>query len=314
MTEDVRLSPSGRKLDTSEELAALEASMVVANAEIAEIWDILEGGGGGAVLSVFGRSGAVVGQAGDYDASQVANDSGVSGATTADALDALAGTIAGLLTGVSSVFGRAGAVVAAAGDYNTTQVTNSSGVLGATATAALNTLSSTIGALVTGVSSVFGRGGAVTAQAGDYTDAQVTNTSTVSGSTVAAALNALATSGFFTWGAVSSPGVTAVRFFLRTAATPGSTEAQGQIVVGRACTITTLRASFGTASPTATFTFTLRVNGASSALTLVVPATQTSGATTGAAIALAAGDRISIQLDANLVDTVSAWNCSVIVH
>lgn len=41
---------------------------------------------------------------------------------------------------VSSVFGRTGAVVAVSGDYTSTTVTNSSGVSGATVTAALNTL------------------------------------------------------------------------------------------------------------------------------------------------------------------------------
>lgn len=45
------------------------------------------GGGGGAVSSVFGRAGAVVAGAGDYDASEVTNDSTVAGATVAAALN-----------------------------------------------------------------------------------------------------------------------------------------------------------------------------------------------------------------------------------
>jgi hypothetical protein len=49
------------------------------------------GGGGGAVVSVFGRTGAVTAAASDYDASEVDNDSGVSGTTVKDALDALDG-------------------------------------------------------------------------------------------------------------------------------------------------------------------------------------------------------------------------------
>ncbi len=44
---------------------------------------------GGAVSSVFTRTGAVVAVLSDYDASQVDNDSGVAGATVADALDTL---------------------------------------------------------------------------------------------------------------------------------------------------------------------------------------------------------------------------------
>ena len=47
------------------------------------------GGSLGLVTSVFGRGGPVLATAGDYAASQVANDSGVSGATATDALNVL---------------------------------------------------------------------------------------------------------------------------------------------------------------------------------------------------------------------------------
>lgn len=47
------------------------------------------GGGGGTVASVFGRTGAVAAASGDYAASEVDNDSGVSGSSVKDALDAL---------------------------------------------------------------------------------------------------------------------------------------------------------------------------------------------------------------------------------
>ena len=46
-------------------------------------------GPGAQVASVFGRIGAVTAALGDYEASQLDNDSGVAGATVADALDAL---------------------------------------------------------------------------------------------------------------------------------------------------------------------------------------------------------------------------------
>ena len=49
------------------------------------------------VDSVFGRTGAIVAEASDYDASQVDNDSGVAGATVADALDNLASASGGNL-------------------------------------------------------------------------------------------------------------------------------------------------------------------------------------------------------------------------
>ena len=47
------------------------------------------GGAGASVTSVFGRTGAVVPAASDYDASQIDNDSGVTGALVSDALDTL---------------------------------------------------------------------------------------------------------------------------------------------------------------------------------------------------------------------------------
>lgn len=67
---------------------------------------------------------------------------------------------------VASVFGRTGVVVAVAGDYTSTLITNLSGVSGATVTAALNTLDAAI--TPHPVTSVFGRVGAVVAVGGDY--------------------------------------------------------------------------------------------------------------------------------------------------
>jgi hypothetical protein len=89
---------------------------------------------------VFTRTGAVVAVAGDYAATEVTNDSGVVGATVADALDTLDSAVAP----VASVFTRTGAVVAVAGDYAATEVTNDSGVAGATVAAALDTLDATV--------------------------------------------------------------------------------------------------------------------------------------------------------------------------
>ena len=72
---------------------------------------------------------------------------------------------------VTSVFGRVGAVVANVGDYDSGQVTNVSGVAGATVTAALNSLAATIAGL---------------------TSTSIANASGVAGATVTAALNTLA--------------------------------------------------------------------------------------------------------------------------
>lgn len=54
-------------------------------------WQKTQGAGGGAVDSVFGRTGVVVAVDGDYSADQVTNTSAVPGATVADALNNVAG-------------------------------------------------------------------------------------------------------------------------------------------------------------------------------------------------------------------------------
>ena len=117
--------------------------------------------GGAPVSSVFGRVGAVVAVAGDYsfplitgtitDAQHAARGGGTLHAAV------IAGGAAGFMTGadktkldgiaagaqvntVTSVFGRVGAVVAVAGDYTTSLVTNASAVAGATSSDALNNL------------------------------------------------------------------------------------------------------------------------------------------------------------------------------
>lgn len=105
------------------------------------------GGGGGGVTSVFGRVGAVVATAGDYPASKITNDSAVSGAEVSDALNTLNTSISGLVTGVSSVFSRTGAVVATSGDYNGSKITNDSSVSGSTVKDALNTLAAGSGGI-----------------------------------------------------------------------------------------------------------------------------------------------------------------------
>lgn len=87
--------------------------------------------------------------------------------------------------GVSSVFGRTGAVVAQTADYTAAQVTNAVSSIGSYSDPAWITSlswSKITGAPATGVSSVFGRVGAVTAQIGDYTAAQVTNAVSTLGS------------------------------------------------------------------------------------------------------------------------------------
>jgi hypothetical protein len=80
------------------------------------------GGGGGGVTSVFGRTGVVTSQFGDYQGSQItisAPGNGITGTNVQTALDQLAARSGS----VSSVFGRFGpAITAQTGDYAATQI------------------------------------------------------------------------------------------------------------------------------------------------------------------------------------------------
>ena len=96
-------------------------------------------GSGGSVSSVFGRSGAVVAASGDYTSTLVTNSSTVAGATVTAALDQLVsqavptgGTAGQYLRKASGTnYDDAWATVASG------EVTNSSGVAGATVTASV---------------------------------------------------------------------------------------------------------------------------------------------------------------------------------
>ena len=95
---------------------------------VANTWTLETGGGGsvGAISSVFGRTGAITAQSGDYTTTQVTEGANLY-FTTARAAAA---------SPVQTVFGRAGAVAAAANDYNLSQI--ASGTLSATGGAIYN--------------------------------------------------------------------------------------------------------------------------------------------------------------------------------
>jgi len=148
--------------------------------------DVLEAAPGAPVDSVFGRTGAVVAVAGDYDASEVDYDNSSSGLAATDtqaAIDEIEGRVDTLEAAppppITSVFGRTGIVVAVAGDYNATQVTYSNVASGLSATTAQDAIDEvearvdTLESTPAPVDSVFGRTGTVVAVAGDYNAAQV---------------------------------------------------------------------------------------------------------------------------------------------
>ena len=109
-----------------------------------------------AAFTVFGRSGAVTAQTGDYTFAQIAGTVGVS------QLPAMAGDVSGTMTSSTVVRMQSRPVASTA--PTTGQVLAWNGTQWAPATAA-----GTVGA-------VFGRTGSVTAQTGDYTFAQIAGT------------------------------------------------------------------------------------------------------------------------------------------
>lgn len=118
------------------------------------------GGGGGSVTSVFGRGGAITAQAGDYSFGQI------SGALGSSQLPAAGGDLSGTLMAakVTGIQNRAVSATAPA---------NGQALVWSSSTSAWQpgTVSGS-GA----VTSVFGRSGAVTGQAGDYSFGQISGT------------------------------------------------------------------------------------------------------------------------------------------
>lgn len=94
--------------------------------------DDLESAPPAPVDSVFARVGTVLALLSDYDASQIDNDSGVAGATVADALNTLAAAAAGLDNDAIELIEVAGGQTFGAGSskvtYDTTRINTDSGV------------------------------------------------------------------------------------------------------------------------------------------------------------------------------------------
>ena len=117
------------------------------------------GGGGGSVASVFGRTGAVMGQTGDYNFGQIAGTIGSA------QLPAPGGDVGGTYA-ATTVTGLQGRLVS-----TTAPSSGQALVWNATASAWQP------GTVATGgVSSIFGRTGVVTAQIGDYSFGQIAGT------------------------------------------------------------------------------------------------------------------------------------------
>ena len=212
---------------------------------------------------------------------------------------------------VSSVFGRVGAVVAVLGDYAASLVDNDSTVAGATVADALDTLKAAI--VPAPVSSVFGRAGVVVAALNDYSSSLVQNLSTVTGATVTAALDALkaaialnAPFGYF-WGA-NTGAIGATNFLGRWSLGNVTVEANNQVPAMRAATLRNLRVRTVAGNiSVANAVFTVRVNGAPTALTCTIAVGASSAADLVHSVAVNAGDLLSVQLDTGTTLPSPLW-------
>ena len=102
------------------------------------------------------------------------------------------------------------------------------------------------------------------------------------------------------WGGTNAPAINADRFMQAAAygTAVSTTEPVGYMLASAACTVTKLYVKNDANMSTDTLTYTLRVNGVDSALTLVIGTGTSSGNATGS-VAVAAGDRLSMKLRQN---------------
>jgi len=138
----------------------------------ANTWTQQLNSGSGAVSSVFGRSGAVTAQSGDYTAAQVTNAAQINASNTFTAGTQDFSGAAHTLPALKGTAAAKPAICTQGEQYFATDATAGQNLYFCTAT---NTWTQQVNGGGGGVTSVFGRTGAVAAQSGDYTAAQVTN-------------------------------------------------------------------------------------------------------------------------------------------
>ena len=159
------------------------------------------------------------------------------------------------------------------------------------------------------------------ASAGDYVDFQLVTGAATNTTITWAAITFTATAGSpeWIWGMVTNLQSGSTTTYSEPYMTNSSaTEANVEFPVSRACTAQDLRVMLATNnSGSSTITFTLRDNGASTAITGTIAPSTTAGVqaidlfgTTGHTVALAAGDRIDLQIsnNAGTTGTLGGWS------
>lgn len=110
------------------------------------------------------------------------------------------------------------------------------------------------------------------------------------------------------WSALDTNNTTATRFLNQAGSnvTAASNEDGSINIQGWTGILTALYFRFGTALAAANTTITVRINGVDTALTLTVNSGTQTGSITGLAIAVAAGDRVTVSITTSAADATSS--------
>lgn len=195
---------------------------------------------------------------------------------------------------MESFNGRTGVVVSADGDYDTDQITNVSGVAGATCSAALDTLAASIASLAA---------------------SDIANDSIVGGATVKDALDNLIglSAGLWvfyaSWGTGAAPASVLQRFIPRTNSNLNGSAPVAEYPIQQAGTFlftVTWRVP-GTPLTIDSITIAIFINGVVSTVTSTIPPSTVSGQFSGN-ITVAAGDGVCVGLLQSGTQAQAAWS------
>jgi len=219
VTPTSTVNPNAPAQNSALSSATLRANFLAAYNDINALWTSIYSGVGNVVSSVFGRTGAITAQYGDYSFSQISGTNPIAQGGTGQtnqqaAINALTGSqSSGKYLRSDGTNAALSSILAADVPTLNQNTTGTAANITASSNSSLTTLpslslpySQLTGVPVTGVSSVFSRSGAVTAQSGDYSVGQVTGAAPIASPTFTGTITTPAAriSGFSAAGIVSN--------------------------------------------------------------------------------------------------------------